>query len=130
MEGYTIPEAADLAGVGRRELREAVEQGLVPATRREGRWQISMTNIEELRLALATREDPATRLAAEPVVDGTNGSERELQRLRGELEALARRVAALEAQRAPDAGGRSEMRPALTPFFKQPEAEPRDAEWR
>lgn len=105
MEGHTIPEVADRNGVGRRELREAVEQGLIPAIYRDGRWLLRSTDLTALRL---TETDP------EPAQD-------ELNALRRRVERLEQRVAELEGDPPPPDDDPS-MRSALTPLFRGPRA--------
>jgi hypothetical protein len=112
VDAYTIPDAAELAGVGMRELREAVESGLVPATRRGGRWFLRMKEIEDLRLRLAP---PAPALREAP------GAE-ELTSLEQRLEKLEARVASLEARGPGEEGDERPMRSALTPLFRGPES--------
>ena len=110
MDAYTIPDAASLAGVGRRELREAVESGVVPATRRDGRWFLRMKEIEDLRLRLAP---PAPALREAP------GAE-ELTPLERRLEQLEERIASLEARATKEPGEEQPMRSTLTPLFDGP----------
>ena len=110
MDAYTIPDAAELAGIGMRELREAVESGLVPATRRDGRWLLRMKEIEDLRLRLAPPA-PALREAPE-----------QLTPLERRLETLEARVATLEARGPGEGGEERPMRSALTPLFRGPES--------
>jgi len=122
VDGYTIPEAAELAGVDRRELREAVERGLVPARRLGGRWHLRVAGADDLRVALASRGDPVKRLAAAPPAgDRPALPEDELRALSYELEELRARMTRLEARvespdRPPDGDGA--MRSALTPLFR------------
>jgi hypothetical protein len=113
VDAYSIPEAASLAGVGSRELREAVESGLVPATRRDGRWWLRMREIEDLRLRLAPpAPTPALREAPGPV---------ELTPLERRLQDLEARVASLEARDRDEHGDERPMRSALTPLFRGPQ---------
>ena len=112
VDAYSIPEAASLAGVGPRELREAVESGQVPATRRDGRWFVGLNEIEDLRLRLVP-PSRALREAPQP---------EELTSLKRRLGELERRIASLEAHRtSEDAEGRP-MRSALTPLFRGPQS--------
>lgn len=113
MEGYTIPEAAEVAGVGRRELREAVERGLVPAARVQGRWRLRVAGVEELRGALPPRRS-SPALSAGRSADAPG---EELRRLRRDLDSLQRRVAALENEREPPREEQASMRTALAPLF-------------
>ena len=112
VDAYSIPEAASLAGVGPRELREAVESGLVPATRRDGRWFVGMKEIEDLRLRLVP---PASALREAPRPE-------ELTSLERRLEELERRIASLEARSTSDDGEERPMRSALTPLFRGPQS--------
>ena len=112
MDAYSIPEAASLAGVGPRELREAVESGQVPATRRDGRWFVGMKEIEDLKRRLAPPA-PVLREVSQP---------EKLTSLERRLEELERRVASLEAGRASDPGEERPMRSALTPLFRGPQS--------
>jgi hypothetical protein len=112
VDAYSIPEAASLAGVGPRELREAVESGQVPATRRDGRWFVGIKEIEDLRLRLVppSRE---LRDASRP---------EELTSLERRLEELERRITSLEAHRTSEEGDERAMRSALTPLFRGPQS--------
>jgi hypothetical protein len=105
VDGHTIPEVADRNGVGRRELREAVEQGLIPATYRDGRWLLRSADLTALRVA---ETDP------EPAGD-------ELDALHRRVERLEQRVAELEGEPPPTDDDPS-MRSALTPLFRGPAA--------
>ena len=112
VDAYSIPEAASLAGVGPRELREAVESGQVPATRRNGRWFVGIKEIEDLRLRLVP-SSRALREAPQP---------EELTPLERRLEGLERRIASLEAHRTSQDGEERAMRSALTPLFRGPQS--------
>ena len=110
MDAYSIPEAASLAGVGPRELREAVESGLVPATRRDGRWWLQIEGVEDLRHRLAPPA-PALREVTEA---------EQLSPLERRVEELEARVARLEAHGPGQSGDGRPMRSALTPLFQGP----------
>lgn len=114
MDGYSIPQVADLVGVSRQEVREAVESGLIPAVRRDGRWWLQRADAERLRRRLAPV--PPLRSVDESDDDDDDG----LALLEEKVAALEERVAALEACEPPPAGDDQPMRSALTPLFKSP----------
>ena len=112
MDGYTIPQVADLVGVSRQEVREAVESGMLPAVRRDGRWFLQPVDVEGLRRRL---EPPAPLRAVD------DSDEDDLAVLEEKITALEERMAALEAGEPPPAGGGRPMRSALTPLFRNPQ---------
>ena len=104
VDAYTIPEAADRAGVAPRAIREAIENGRVRAFRDAGRWRIPAAELERVEL-----------LDSDP-----EGLE-ELQERLGEIE---RRLEALETGAGDGARARASMRPALAHLFSDADPEP------
>jgi len=111
VDGYTIPQVADLVGVSRQEVREAVESGLLPAVRRDGRWWLQPVDVEGLRRRL----DPVP-----PPLHSVDEPDDDLTILEEKIAALEDRVAALEAGEPPPAADGRSMRSALTPLFNNP----------
>ena len=108
VDAFTIPEAADRAGVSPRTIREAIEHGRVRAFRDAGRWQIPAAEIE--RVELLESHAPG------------------LDEIHDRLAEIERRLEALEAGAVEGAGARASMRPALAHLFADgsppPEVEP------
>ena len=111
VDGYTIPQVADLVGVSRQDVREAVESGLLPAVRRDGRWWLQPVDVETLRRRL---EPPP------PLHSVEESDDDDLAVLEEKITALEERVAALEAGEPPPPDDDRPMRSALTPLFKNP----------
>ena len=112
MDGYTIPQVADLVGVSRQEVREAVESGLLPAVRRDGRWFLQPVDVEGLRRRL---EPPAPLRAVD------DSDEDDLAILEEKITALEERwLPSRQASRhRSGAAGRCARR--LTPLFRNPQ---------
>jgi len=95
-------------------LREAVEKDLVPAVLSSGRWMIDPGALAEARGRLP---------AGFPASPGARPTDATLAELQQRLDAIERRLATLEEDDEPRAGGPS-LRPALTPLFRRSGEEP------
>jgi excisionase family DNA binding protein len=102
MEGYTIPEVAERLGVPARDIREWIENGRLHAIRVRGRWRVPE---ETLQPPSDEPGDPGER------------SGPELAELRVRLARLESRLEQLEHE--DPSAGRSSMRPALEPLFRE-----------